>query len=169
MKAQDKYEVNPKAESVCSSVANGALIICIILAVICLIAFFAVIGDSTEGGLTLLGCGIVILIIGVVIWAQLKLLVNVSRSLYNINDALRTRPLVAVPEKVKEKADKQEGQKDVTKFSVGQLVIVKEDESQFRIDSVEDGEETLYYSEKFGRYFTEEEIEDFQKYWKEKK
>ena len=167
MKAQDKYEVNPKAESVCSSVANGALIICIILAVICLIAFFAVIGDSTEGGLTLLGYGIVILIIGIVIWAQLKLLVNISRSLYNINDAIRTRPAIAVSEK--EKADKQVGQKGGAKFSVGQLVIIKEDESQFRIDSVEDGEEMLYYSDKFGRYFTEEEIEDFQKYWKEKK
>ena len=56
------------------------------------------------------------------------------------------------------------------KFSAGQLVIVKSNEGQFRIDSVvQKGEEFVYYSEKFNRDFSADEIEDFDKYWEAKK
>ena len=47
-------------------------------------------------------------------------------------------------------------------FSVGQLVIVKATEEQFRITSIDDNR---YYSEKFDKTFTEDEIEDFDVYW----
>ena len=58
-----------------------------------------------------------------------------------------------------------------SKFTAGQLVIVKEDESQFRIDDVMENADgsILYYSEKFNRYYPEDEIEDFKVYWDSKK
>lgn len=57
------------------------------------------------------------------------------------------------------------------KFAAGQLVIVKENEDQFRIDDVTEGKNggILYYSSKFDKYFTEEELEDFKVYWDSKK
>ncbi len=51
-------------------------------------------------------------------------------------------------------------------FHVGQLVVVKADESQFRIDEIDsDG----YYSKKLNRHFSGDEIEDFEAYWNNKK
>lgn len=50
-----------------------------------------------------------------------------------------------------------------SKYSVGQRVVVKKDESQFCVDKVKD--KFIYYSEKHGKYFTEDEIEDSNEYW----
>ena len=47
-------------------------------------------------------------------------------------------------------------------FSVGQLVIGKATEEQFRITSIDDNG---YYSEKYYKIFTDEEIGDFNVYW----
>lgn len=73
---------------------------------------------------------------------------------------------------VGEKAQEEE-EKDaaVTKFKVGQLVIVKEDESQFKVSEVMRGEDgvVLYFSDKFDRYFGEDEIEDFAEHWEKNK
>ena len=57
------------------------------------------------------------------------------------------------------------------RFSTGQLVIVKDTEAQFRIDDIMEGKDGgfLYYSSKFDKYFTEDEIEDFKAYWAGKK
>lgn len=56
------------------------------------------------------------------------------------------------------------------KFAVDQLVIIKKTEDQFRITSViEQGDEILYFSEKFNKNFSENEIEDFDLYWANKK
>lgn len=57
------------------------------------------------------------------------------------------------------------------KFEVSQRVIVKEDESQFKIADVQKNEDgsVLYYSDWHNRYFTEDEIEDFKVYWSSKK
>ncbi len=43
-----------------------------------------------------------------------------------------------------------------------QLVIVKATEKQFRITSINDNG---YYSDKYDKIFTEDEIEDFDVYW----
>lgn len=57
-----------------------------------------------------------------------------------------------------------------TKFQVGQLVIITKDERQFRISSISSNDsETTYYSEKFKSWFAENEIMDFDKYWRIKK
>lgn len=59
---------------------------------------------------------------------------------------------------------------DGEKFSIGQLVIVKQDEAQFRISSIEEVEGSVrYFSGKLNKSFLEEEIEDFDIYWKKKK
>lgn len=69
------------------------------------------------------------------------------------------------------KAEKEQyenvSESDVNKYSVKQLVIIKVDENQFRIDDVlkcEDGK-FLYFSSKYNKYFAEDEIEDFNEYW----
>jgi hypothetical protein len=57
-----------------------------------------------------------------------------------------------------------------TRFSVNQLVVVKQDESQFRVSyiSKEKGE-VKYFSSKHHKASNEDEIEDFEKYWESKK
>lgn len=57
------------------------------------------------------------------------------------------------------------------KFEVSQRVIVKEDESQFKIANIQKNEEDrfIYYSDWHNRYFAEDEIEDFKVYWSSKK
>lgn len=58
-----------------------------------------------------------------------------------------------------------------SKFSVGQLVIITDNEEQFRVSNIvaaPDGS-CLYYAEQLDKYFTQEEIEDFADYWKAKK
>lgn len=58
----------------------------------------------------------------------------------------------------------------IEKFKVNQLVVVKQDESQFRVSSIShEGGKVRYYSSKHQKYFTENEIEEFEKYWEEKK
>lgn len=56
------------------------------------------------------------------------------------------------------------------KFRVGQLVIITKDERQFRIASINSNDdEPTYYSAKFNSWFAENEIMDFNKYWRMKK
>lgn len=152
------YSVNPSAESICDTVAVTFLIVFIICSIITLIAGFAM--DSALIGI--LGA-ILFVILGLVSWASLKVIVNISRSLYNITATLQDfTPTASVATQSTEQTDTVNG----CRFSVGQLVIVKKDERQFRISSINaDG----YYSEKFGKTFTEDEIEDFDAYWAEKK
>lgn len=172
MMNNEQYEVNPQAESVSSGVAKAVLIISIILAIIMLIiGLFAIVGDELSGGCAMIGIAVVLFITGLISWALLKMIVNISRSLYNINDAIRSqksndslyseynnnKPTEIAP---------LDNIQATTSFSMGQLVVVKEDESQFRINAVENsGKDALFYSEKFNRYFTEDEIEDFDAYW----
>lgn len=102
------------------------------------------------------------------------LLVAISRSLYNINDALRKNAAaspIGVPAPVEKAGGQNESEEEKkAKFSAGQLVIIKENENQFRIDKVDGGGDRVrYYSSKYERYYTEDEIEDFNAYWKNKK
>ena len=82
------HEVNPAAEKVVNSLAN------VILWIGCIIAAFMVIyGLSVSAlyGFAMLGVGIVIVVSVIVQWAFLRVVVNISRNMYNINEALRQR------------------------------------------------------------------------------
>lgn len=82
------HEVNPAAEKVVNSLAN------VILWIGCIIAAFMVIyglSVSALHGFAMLGVGIVIVVSVIVQWAFLRVVVNISRNLYNINEALRQR------------------------------------------------------------------------------
>lgn len=84
-----KYSVNPKAESVADLVAKFFLGFNIFLAFACIIAGIVLIGDFEEEiGIAILLSSIIFVVVGIVIWATLKIIVNISRNLYNINTVL---------------------------------------------------------------------------------
>ena len=155
-----EYDVNPAAEAISSTVAAVVLIVNLLLAFGLVIGGIFSLQESELGGL-LIASGVVVGVAGVILWASLKVIVNISRSLYNINELLFAQGSMgatgqSVPEEIPVNA----------KFTIGQLVIVKEDESQFRVAAIkaQDGE-NVYYSEKHDRKFKESEIEDFKSYW----
>jgi hypothetical protein len=58
---------------------------------------------------------------------------------------------------------------DLYPFKIGELVIIKATEGQFRISNIKiEGDTVYYYSDKFQEGFKEQEIENFEKYWKDK-
>lgn len=162
---ENRYFINPNAESICNVVAIVFLIVSIICALFCLLAGLA--SDAIVYGI--LGA-VIFVIAGLVSWASLKVVVNISRSLYNITDALRaglkqngassiSGNINSNNNGVDDSAIQEESKPH---FSVGQLVIVKATEEQFRITSIDDNG---YYSEKYDKIFTDDEIEDFNVYW----
>ena len=174
METKKNYSVNPNAENILNAVATIGLAIGWVLAIISIIVGIAVASQEEIVGYALVGilAGGVILLIAYITWAQLKVIVNISRSLYNINDAIISQAVAPVTgavantegEPAKEQAEQAEG-----RFEVGQLVIIKSSEMQFRISEIKkENGITMYYSEKFNNWFTEEKIEDFDKYWAEK-
>lgn len=172
MKTPEKYSVNPFAESVSSSVASIILAISIVVAIVVLVAGFAAGRENILLGIVG-AAGIAA--VGLISWASMKMLVNISRSLYNINDALRENGLIPQQQTAAQNATSISASEGTAKtdrkaeFSVGQLVIVLADESQFRIDEIkEDGGIFCYYSKKFDKVFAENELEDFEVYWKKK-
>lgn len=159
-----EHEVNPAAETISSTVAAIVLIISLLLAFGLVIGGIFSLQDSEIGGI-LIASGIVVGVAGVIMWASLKVIVNISRSLYNINELLFAKGSKDIIGQTTPEATPVN-----TKFSVGQLVLAKEDESQFRVATikVQDGE-NVYYSDKHDRFFKESEIEDFNSYWNTKK
>lgn len=79
----EHYKVDPSAEGVVNSVATINLIIGIVVGVLMI-----PISMSHESW-ALFGIGVGVFFVCLVGWAFLKLLVNISHSLYNINEALR--------------------------------------------------------------------------------
>ncbi len=159
-----EHEVNPAAETISSTVAAIVLIISLLLAFGLVIGGIFSLRDSEIGGI-LIASGIVVGVAGVIMWASLKVIVNISRSLYNINELLSAKSTSDAAGQTTSEATPAN-----TKYSVGQLVLVKENESQFRVASIEvqDGE-NVYYSDKHDKFFKESEIEDFNSYWNTKK
>ncbi len=112
----EKFDVNPAAESVAASVAKAVLAISIVIGVILFI-----VGLTAGYGLACLLGAAYLILIGVICWAVIRMFVNISRSLYNINEKLDQKQ-----DKVKEETfdiDYDGG----GKFKEGQLVIVKDD------------------------------------------
>jgi hypothetical protein len=92
-----RYEVNPDAERIASGVAGFILALSIIVGAICIILGLVAAADYTpQAGVPLIGAGIILIVVGIIAWASIKLFVNISRSLYNINDSIqRLHSLVA--------------------------------------------------------------------------
>lgn len=84
-----KYAVSPAAENTVNTVAGILLAIGILGAVI---GFFGGVieftDDEAAAGWGFIGGGVVIFLAGLLEWAFLKVFVNISRNLYNINDVL---------------------------------------------------------------------------------
>ena len=92
MKEENKYKVNPAAEGVCSAVASIVLWLFIIGAVVLLVLGIMSFSDyDEETGFILIISSVVCILIGTFSWANMKMLVNISRNLYNINDAIRSQ------------------------------------------------------------------------------
>lgn len=77
------FEVNPSAEGVVNVIASLNLIIGILGFIVLLI-----VAISIEEWLYF-GIGAAALVVGIVEWAFLKVLVNISRSLYNVSASLK--------------------------------------------------------------------------------
>lgn len=85
-----RYEVNPDAERVANGVAGFILALSIIVGAICIILGLVAAADWTpQAGVPLIGAGIILIVVGIIAWASIKLFVNISRSLYNINDSIQ--------------------------------------------------------------------------------
>lgn len=84
-----KYAVSPTAENTVNTIAALLLAVGIIGAVI---GFFGGIiefqDDEAAIGWAFLGGGFLVFLSGLISWAFLKVFVNISRNLYNINDVL---------------------------------------------------------------------------------
>lgn len=87
----DEYSVNPNAERVANGVAGFILAFSIIVGVFCLIFGIgtAIEYDELPEGIPFIGAGLIIILIGIIAWASIKLFVNISRNLYNINDSIK--------------------------------------------------------------------------------
>ena len=87
-----KYSVNPNAENVLNGVAATILVIGWIFAVVGIIAGIAAAIDQGEWFYALAGFlgGGLILLMFYIVWAELKVIINISRSLYNIQDELES-------------------------------------------------------------------------------
>jgi uncharacterized membrane protein len=156
MKSEKQYYVNPLAESVGSVLATIVFIITMLVS-FALIGFGVVqVQDGDSSGYYLMGGGIVLLVVGVISWAFLRIIINISRSLYNINDALRSQNIMTETVFVPHKQDPSKK----SKFSIGDTVMLKKDRRQIKIlDIVFQDDQPLYYGDSDTRYFFEDELE----------
>lgn len=85
-----KYSVNPNAENVLNGVAATILIIGWIFAIAGIVVGIAGAVEQGEWIYALAGVlgGGFILLLFYIIWAELKVIINISRNLYNIQDEL---------------------------------------------------------------------------------
>ena len=84
-----KYAVSPTAENIVNGIAGFMLAIGLIALLVGLLGGMGEFSDGeTALGWAFLGGGIVLFLISLVEWAFLKVFVNISRNLYNINDVL---------------------------------------------------------------------------------
>ena len=92
MEYSNRYNVNSIAEAVASTVASIILWFFLIIgfgAIIFGFMFYKEKALEPEAVAAIIGSGILIIISGVLNWASIKMFVNMSRNLYNNNDAIR--------------------------------------------------------------------------------
>lgn len=89
----NKYPVNPGAENTINAVAAVLLIVGIIVCAGCVVGGLIVtagLGDA-KAWLIGVGVGLLILLSYLVQWAFVKVIVNISRNLYNINASIQAK------------------------------------------------------------------------------
>lgn len=111
---------------------------------------------------------IIILILNTILFFKIWGMCNNVRDIKNAY-LLRQSNIVGLATESTPANDTQQ-ENNGCKFNVGQLVIVKTSEDQFRVSSIENVNGVNYYfSEKFKKSFPEFELEDFDIYWGKKK
>lgn len=87
-----QFEVNPNAEKILNSIATAFIVVSWIIGIILIIVGIIVAseGSSFEMPAAIAGIvfGVIQILIGYIAWASLKVVVNISRNLYNINSNL---------------------------------------------------------------------------------
>ena len=96
METNKKYSVNPKAEGILDGIATTVLIIGWVIAIIGAIVGIALAIEDEVAVYALLGVlgGALVLLIFYVIWARLKVLINMSRNLFNIHEELQNNKMM---------------------------------------------------------------------------
>lgn len=84
-----RYEVKPDAERVANAVANFILWSHIILGIGSIVVGIVLGIEDDEVLFFLIPIGVFNILIGIIVWASIKLFVNISRNLYNINDSIQ--------------------------------------------------------------------------------
>lgn len=92
-KPVSKYPVNPGAENTINAVATVLLVVGIVASVACAVFGFvamAALGDPEAWWIGIIA-GALLLLASFVQWASVKVIVNISRSLYNINASIQAK------------------------------------------------------------------------------
>jgi len=94
MEQKNRFNVNPAAETVVNIVILVS--VCPIIGAgiaFALIGIFLPAATQEKWGLDfsipLFLIGLIIIIAGIILWAYSRIIINISRNLYNINDAIR--------------------------------------------------------------------------------
>lgn len=180
------YEVNPTAENVLDTVLKVFLVIGLVGAAITVIVAIGISDKWNEWAplKALLPIAVFTAVAVFILWAVGKVMINISRNLYNINDALRGGAVEGAAEDVKEdtvqeavvqepvQEDVEEDVKEdkeapsepelVGTFKKGQLVMIKTSRVKFCIDKLveEDGQIKYYCSRLFTAY-SEDQLEPY--------
>lgn len=156
MKPEKQYYVNPFAESVGSVLAILVFIFTILISIGLIGGGIYLAQDGEITAYYLIGGGAVLLVLGIISWAYLRIIVNISRSLYNINDAIRSQ---GIPNDLGFVPHKQDPSKK-SKFSIGDIAVIKKDGRKIKIlDIVYQDDTPLYYGDSDTCYFHEDELE----------
>ena len=85
----DTFEVNPRAENIADRVAGIILVLGWIIGIILVLLGIFAAGDGEIVSLFISLGGVIYILLSYVIWAFIKMLVNMSRNLFNIKDILK--------------------------------------------------------------------------------
>ena len=86
---QEAYPVNPGAEKVVDTLAEIIKYLSIIAGILCMLIGFALIASKESGGGAMMLTGVITIFSGIISWAFLKLLVNISRNLFILNERVK--------------------------------------------------------------------------------
>ena len=86
---QEAYPVNAGAEKVVDTLAEIIKYLSIIAGILCFFIGLALFTSKESGGGAMMLTGIVTIFSGIISWAFLKLLVNISRNLFILNERVK--------------------------------------------------------------------------------